>query len=398
MVLVGGRGKVGLVARGSGLAGRSRVPRSAAGVIVVSLCALMAACTGGGGPRPAARARVAGHVSGQLRAGSLGSVRNLVSSGSAASSGSGGSGDITIAFAGDVHFIGRTARLLKHPATAFGPIASLLRSANLTMVNLETAVTSRGAPQPKYYHFRTTPVAFTALRDAGVKVATMANNHVLDYGRVGLSDTLAAAKAAHFPVVGIGVNAAAAWAPYIVTIKGVRIAILSVSQIGELASSWVATPRRSGEANTINLGRTLAAVREARKLANVVIVVMHWGTQGLTCPNPSQLALAPKLAAAGASIILGAHAHVLQGDGWLGRTFVTYGMADFVWNGPTYSNATGVMLVTLHPHQALTARFVPATVSNTGQSIPDTGLAASQASAYYRSLQPCAGLTVGPGR
>ena len=86
------------------------------------------------------------------------------------------SGTVTLAFAGDVHFTGRTARLLKHPATAFGPITPVLKSADFTAVNLETAVTSRGRPQPKTYHFRTTPVAFTALRDAGIDLATMANN------------------------------------------------------------------------------------------------------------------------------------------------------------------------------------------------------------------------------
>ena len=60
-----------------------------------------------------------------------------------------------LAFAGDVNFAGRTARLLSDPATAFGPIAAVLGSADFTAVNLETAVTSRGAPQPKTYHFRT---------------------------------------------------------------------------------------------------------------------------------------------------------------------------------------------------------------------------------------------------
>ena len=97
---------------------------------------------------------------------------------------------VTLAFAGDVHFTGRTARLLKNPATAFGPITSVLKSADFAAVNLETAVTSRGKPQPKTYHFRTTPVAFTALRDAGIDLATMANNHVLDYGQAGLADKI----------------------------------------------------------------------------------------------------------------------------------------------------------------------------------------------------------------
>jgi poly-gamma-glutamate capsule biosynthesis protein CapA/YwtB (metallophosphatase superfamily) len=307
-----------------------------------------------------------------------------------------GAGSVTLAFAGDVHFTGRTARLLSDPATAFGPIAAVLRAADFTAVNLETAVTSGGTPQPKTYHFRTVPAAFTALRDAGVDLVTMANNHVLDYGQAGLADTLAAAKAAGFPYVGIGTDAAAAWAPYVTTIRGTRIAVIGVSQVAELASSWAATPTRPGEANAIDLGRTLAAVRAARRLAPTVIVFMHWGTEGEACPDPGQLSLARQLAAAGASIIVGAHAHMLQGSGWLGRTFVAYGMGNFLWWENSYSTATGVLELTLHPHAPLTARFIPAVVSGTGQPLVLDGAAARQAVARYGSLRACAGLAARP--
>jgi poly-gamma-glutamate capsule biosynthesis protein CapA/YwtB (metallophosphatase superfamily) len=305
-------------------------------------------------------------------------------------------GTVTLAFAGDVNFAGRTGRLLSDPATAFGPIATVLRSADFAALNLETAVTSRGAPQPKTFHFRAPAAAFTALRDAGVDLVTMANNHALDYGPVGLADTLAAASAARFPYVGIGMNAAAAWAPYVTTINGARIAVVGVSQVAELASSWVATGSRPGEANAIDLPRTLAAVRAARRVASIVIVFMHWGTEGEACPDPSQLSLAPKLAAAGASIIVGAHAHMLQGSGWLGRTFVAYGMGNFLWWERSYSTATGVLELTLHPHAPLTARFIPAVVSGTGQPIVDRGAAARQAAAHYASLRACAELTAQP--
>jgi poly-gamma-glutamate capsule biosynthesis protein CapA/YwtB (metallophosphatase superfamily) len=305
-------------------------------------------------------------------------------------------GTVTLAFAGDVNFARRTAPLLSDPATAFGPISAVLKAADFTALNLETAVTSRGTPQPKTYHFRTRPAAFTALRDAGVDLVTMANNHVLDYGRTGLASTLAAAQAAHFPYVGIGRNAAAAWAPYLTTIGGVRIAIIGVSQVAELAASWVATPTRPGEANSINQRRTLDAVLAAKRLASVVIVFMHWGTEGEACPDPSQLALAPKLAAAGASIIVGAHAHMLQGSGWLGHTFVAYGMGNFLWWERSYSTSTGVLELTLHPHRPLTARFIPATVSRTGQPIVDRGAQARRAAAYYTSLRGCAGLAAHP--
>jgi poly-gamma-glutamate capsule biosynthesis protein CapA/YwtB (metallophosphatase superfamily) len=306
------------------------------------------------------------------------------------------SGDVTLAFAGDVHFAGRVARLLEDPASTFGPITAVLKAADFTAVNLETAVTSRGRPQPKNYHFTTTPVAFTALRDAGVDLVTMANNHVLDYGQTGLADTLAAAKAAHFPYVGVGVNAAAAWAPYVTTVNGTKIAVVGVSQVAELASSWVATPNRPGEANAINLGQTLAAVRAAKRRARVVIVFVHWGTEGTACPDQNQLSLAPKLAAAGASIIIGAHAHMLQGSGWLGHTFVAYGMGNFLWWENSYSTATGVLKLTLHPHARLTARFIPAVVSGSGQPIVDQGAAAQIALAHYASLRACAGLSASP--
>jgi poly-gamma-glutamate capsule biosynthesis protein CapA/YwtB (metallophosphatase superfamily) len=301
-------------------------------------------------------------------------------------------GKITLAFAGDVNFAGRTARLLKNPATAFGSIVPVLKSADFTALNLETAVTSRGRPQPKTYHFRTTPLAFTALRYGGVDLVTMANNHVLDYGQTGLADTLAAVKAARFPYVGIGTSAAAAWAPYVTTINGTRIAVVGVSQVAELAPSWVATGTRPGEANAISLHRTLAAVRAAKRLAKTVIVFMHWGTEGQACPDRNQLWLAPKLAAAGASIIIGAHAHVLQGSGWLGHTFVAYGMGNFLWWEHSYSTATGVLELTLHPHAPLTARFIPAVVSRTGQPIADRGAAARRAKSHYAGLRTCTGL------
>lgn len=354
-------------------------------IVPSSLVLLLAACTAAA-PRPEAAstaARAAAHPASPAATGSPAPAGRPA-------------GTVTLAFAGDVNFARRTAPLLRNPATAFGPISSVLKAADFTALNLETAVTSRGAPQPKTYHFRTRPAAFTALRDGGVDLVTMANNHVLDYGRTGLADTLAAAHAAHFPYVGIGDNAAAAWAPYLTTINGVRIAIIGVSQVAELASSWVATRARPGEANAINQRRTLDAVRAAKRLASVVIVFMHWGTEGEACPDPSQLALAPKLAAAGASIIVGAHAHMLQGSGWLGHTFVAYGMGNFLWWERSYSTSTGVLELTVHPHRPLTARFIPATVSHTGQPIVDRDARARRAAAYYASLRGCAQLAAHP--
>jgi hypothetical protein len=134
------------------------------------------------------------------------------------------------------------------------------------MANMETAVTSRGKAEPKAFHFRAAPVAFDAIKAAGIDVVTFANNHVLDYGQVGLADTLAAVKAANFPYVGIGRNARGGVAhPASGDDQGRRIAILGVSQVDELQSTWVATDTRPGEAHAIDQTRTLAAIKAAQQ-------------------------------------------------------------------------------------------------------------------------------------
>ena len=201
----------------------------------------------------------------------------------------------TIAFGGDVHFEGVDGiRLRADPATAIGPISSVLSEADLAMVNLETAVTTRGTPAAKKYTFRAPPTAFTALRSAGIDVVTMANNHGVDFGPVGLQDTLDAARAAHFPVVGIGANAAQAYAPYTVTVKGNRVAILGATQVldAKLAYAWSAGPDKPGLASAYNVPRLVSAVRAARTHADTVIVYLHWGREQSTCPISAQRTLA----------------------------------------------------------------------------------------------------------
>ena len=75
---------------------------------------------------------------------------------------------------------------------------------------------------------------------------------------------------------------------------------------------------------------------------------------------------------------------------------MAYGLGNFLWWEHSYSTATGVLELTLHPHAPLTARFIPATVSGTGQPTPDHGTAARQAAARYASLRTCAGLAPRP--
>ncbi len=321
-----------------------------------------------------------------------------VSATSSSSAAPEGSAEITLAFAGDVHFAERTLRLLSEPDTAFGPVAQIFSAADVAMVNLESAVTTRGTPEPKTFHFRAPPTAYRAIAAAGIDVVTVANNHALDYGRVGLTDTLASAAAVGMPVVGAGKNASEAYRAWTTTIKGVTIAFLGFSQVAELSTRWSAQDDRSGIAMAFDTARATAAVKAAKAAADVVVVYVHWGQEYNKCPTSQMKTFASRMAAAGATMIVGTHAHVLLGDGWLGQTFVQYGLSNFLWwYNDAGSNDTGVLRVTLRGPSISKTEFVPAYINRTtGQPVPSSGAEADRIAEKYRGLRACTGLADAP--
>jgi poly-gamma-glutamate synthesis protein (capsule biosynthesis protein) len=303
---------------------------------------------------------------------------------------------VTFAFAGDIHFEGALgAKLQADPTHLLAPVAPVLSSVDLAVVNLETAITSRGTKVPKLFNFRAPPQALVALAAAGIKTASLANNHGLDYGPVGLQDTLAAEQATGFPLIGVGANAAQAYAPYRATIKGERVSVLAATQVIDdpLIASWTATDAQPGLASAKNVPRLVAAVRAARADSDLVVVFLHWGLEGTACPTVDQQQLAHQLAAAGADIIVGSHTHRVEGAGRLGAAFVDYGLGNFVfYNEEGASGQSGILLVTAAEHHVSGYGWVPAQIRG-GVPQPLSGQAAADAAARFSAQRGCTGLT-----
>lgn len=310
--------------------------------------------------------------------------------------------EVTVAFAGDVHFAGRTESLLEDPAVAFGPISQSLAAADLAMVNLETAITERGSEEPKEFHFRAPPLSLNALDAAGIDIATLANNHAVDYGSIGLEDTLQAVADSPIPVVGIGVDAATAYAPYRTQIRGVAISIFGASQVPDRTyQRWTATDTSAGIATTRNRDRLLDGVSQASAAGDVVIVYLHWGIEGQSCPTPEMTTLAADLAVAGADAIVGAHAHLLLGAGYLDQpgssAYVAYGLGNFLWwRSRSFSDDTGVLTLTIRGGTVTGSVFTPALIDDSGQPQPVLGLQAQEQLSTLQELQGCANLLATP--
>src|ERR687897_3039960 len=141
---------------------------------------------------------------------------------------------VTLAFAGDIHFEGRLAALLDRRGANLGPMRSVLRSADVAVVNLESALTSGGSRAEKElevpsrrYWFRSPPSALAVLERSGVDAVAMANNHGADFGASGLRDTFRADRGSPLSVIGVGADPAQAFRPYETSVNGVGVAVFA---------------------------------------------------------------------------------------------------------------------------------------------------------------------------
>lgn len=254
------------------------------------------------------------------------------------------SGSWTVVFGGDTLL----TRPLNTGTDPFAGIRPPLADADLAIVNLETAVSTRGRAQIKEFTFRSVPSFPDAIARAGIDVVSLANNHSLDFGFDALDDTIENLDRALVAHVGAGRNLAEALAPAEFEIGGTAVAVLAASQIIP-SGAWPATATRPGIASAgkhaVNreTQHLLAAVRGAKAANDVVIVVLHWGIEGDECPSGVQQKLGRLLVDAGATAVLGAHPHVLQPvvpvKTLAGDAVVAYSLGNFIW-GPR-SGATG---------------------------------------------------------
>jgi poly-gamma-glutamate synthesis protein (capsule biosynthesis protein) len=286
-------------------------------------------------------------------------------------------------------------QLRSDPTHLLAPIAPVLSGADLAMVNLETAITDRGAPVAgKNFHFRSPAESFVALKAAGVDVVNMANNHALDYGPVGMQDTFAAIKSSGLPVVGIGHNAAEAYRPFTTTAHGQRVGIVSATDWLEpdLVASWSATDTQPGLAFSIDRTRLLEEVRALRPNVDTLVAFLHWGTEETWCASSEQQDLAQALMEAGADLVVGSHTHRVFGAGKSGPSLVAYGLGNFVyWREDGESGRSGILLVTATGREVDNYSWAPARITN-GVAVPDTGDAAAADLAEWEQRRSCSGI------
>ncbi|MCM3566933.1 CapA family protein [Neobacillus mesonae] len=272
---------------------------------------------------------------------------------------------IRLSFAGDAMFDWSVKQTVKQkgPDYPFLNIRPELESSDLNVVNLETSVTARGSKQGKQYTFRSDPEALTGLKNAGFQLVSLANNHSLDFGQTGFTDTIVNLKQYGLDYVGGGVNKDEAYSAKTYSIKGKTVKMLAFSRVLP-DTSWAAADSRPGLANGYDINLIENTIQKEKADADFLFVFLHWGIEKNRTPEPFQREWARKMIDSGADGVIGSHPHVLQGFEYYKGKPVAYSLGNFLFPNYIKGNAaqTGILHIDI-ANEKLHMSFVPFRIS-----------------------------------
>ncbi len=317
-----------------------------------------------------------------------------------------GDGRLNVNFVGDI-FTGRGYETsggiidTQGIGALFTPTLPIFgQAADVNVGNLEVSYTDRGTPHPtKSVVFRSEPRNIAGLTVAGVDLVTIGNNHIIDYGEIGMLDTMAGLDGLGIPYCGAGSNETFALQPAFWSQNGVRLGFLGLCN--RTGREWNYQPFLDAGADKPGFAYLLppnvaSAIAATRPQADLVIVQSHSGTEYdqtipagggavpadfdveavdkadtapefrfLNEPTPSERDLRHQVLDAGADVLINHHPHVLQGFESYHGKLIAHSLGNFVFDlGYAETMPTGVLTLEIAPGGITGYRFTPAFIDH----------------------------------
>jgi len=214
----------------------------------------------------------------------------------------------------------------------FLKIVDELNKSDLLFGNLEGPISDRGVKVGSIYSFRFNLKAIEGLLYTGFDVLSLANNHMLDYQRIALEDTMNILDENNIDYIGAGLNEQEAFSLKIRQVKNIKIGFLGYTNLGP--KSWRARESESGMAwiNQSDIDKIKEYIEEIKHKVDVLIISLHAGEEYTKDPNDFQVSFARECIDSGASLVVQHHSHVVEGiekynDGW-----IAYSLGNFVFD------------------------------------------------------------------
>lgn len=197
-----------------------------------------------------------------------------------------------------------------------------------------------GTPRPGQSLITFDPAQLDHL-DLGIPVAVLASNHINDFNDEGVAATIEALEARSIRHVGAGASLEEAMRPKYLDLRKGRLAVLAFAETSPRVGAIAATSSSAGAA-PLEEEPCISTIAEARREADWVWVVLHWGTEYVRHPDPDQRRLAKRFIQAGADLVVGSHTHVAMGFERFGGGRAFYGLGNFMF--PDFLEARGFVM------------------------------------------------------
>ena len=298
--------------------------------------------------------------------------------------------EITISIAGDVLMDGVVRKQINKNGYNYPweKVNKYFQESDLSIVNLETSITTRGKKWPnKQFNFRSHPKNLKYMKEAGVDVVTIANNHILDYSNQGFLDTLNHLEKNKIPYAGGGRNKKEALQGVVVDVEGVKVGILAFSRVIPDVK-WYATDKRSGLVGAYD-GYTkdmMNRIKQMKEEVDILVLSIHWGKERSTKPRKQEIDLAKSCIDAGVDIVMGHHPHVLQGVEMYKGKPIFYSLGNFVFGGKDkITRTTMIGQINIVDKKIESINVIPCNIVN-GRPIPVAGKEKVEAINYINKL------------
>jgi len=285
--------------------------------------------------------------------------------------------DFVLTFAGDINFDENWSTMQYYNKVTNGiydcispELIQMMKDADIMCINNEFTYSTGGIPLNKTYTFRAHPSRVEILKELGVDIVSLANNHSYDYGEQSLIDTMTTLKQAGILYYGAGHDLDEAMTPVYFEIEGKIIAYVAASRAEKNKMTPQATEDAPGILRCYDTDLFVQAIKEAKEKSDYVIAYVHWGTEFTYELEKVQLTTGKEYLDAGADAVIGAHPHCLQGIEYYAGKPIIYSLGNFWFNGQTVDT----MLLNIHfyddnTEELIELEIVPAIQANNKTTI-----------------------------
>ena len=278
--------------------------------------------------------------------------------------------EITLSFVGDISLADNWYIMPKYDERGkkiYGilskDVVDIMTDSDIMLANNEFTISNRGEKLPnKYYTFRASPDRLAIYQEMGIDLVTLANNHVYDFGEEAFNDTLEYLEQYKIPYIGAGRNIEEAKAPFYYIINGYKIAFVNANRSEKYILTPEANETSGGVLRCYDPTTFINVISNAKQNSDFVIALVHWGKEDSSELEQVQIDTSKQYIDAGADIIIGTHAHTLQGIDFYNNKAIIYNLGDFIFNNETKD--TAIFQLKIDSNGNFTYYFLPCKEEN----------------------------------